>query len=268
MLNKLLKYDLRANTKIFLIIWPAMLVFAGLQRLLLFLRGDSFYSSVMTGMLTGVMLLSMIAATVLCFVICVVRFYSGLLRREGYLMFTLPVKPWQLLLSKFLTALLTLTVTCMFAYTGIAIILSGLYEEVWSSMFDLSRYFLEDANMPLMLTLVGLTALTTLANLLLRVYFVSCLGHLFRRARIFLSILFFYLIGFLTQIGAIFVLSAVEFIPEESAMMAALCRWLNTLDASDVMYLFFGGILFANAVIGCIYFFVSEAILRKRLNLD
>ena len=35
MLSKLLKYDLRANIKIFLFIWPAMLAVAGLQRLLL-----------------------------------------------------------------------------------------------------------------------------------------------------------------------------------------------------------------------------------------
>lgn len=267
MLNKLLKYDLRANTKLFLIIWPAMLLFAGLQRLLLFLRGDSLFSGVMTAMLTVLMLFSMVAAVVLCFVICVVRFYSGLLRREGYLMFTLPVKPWQLLLSKFLTALLTLTVTCAFAYVGIAIILSGLYEEIWTKMFDLSTIFGGNVNV-CVLILMALAALATLANLLLRVYFVSCLGHLFRRARVFLSILFFYLIGLLSQIGAMLMFSSVELIPTENAVVRALGRWLSSLSSNGALCLFFGGLLFVNAVIGCVYFFVSEVILRKRLNLD
>ena len=100
MLSKLLRYDLRANIKIFLFIWPAMLAVAGLQRLLLGLEVDSFLGKFLVALLTVLMLFSMAAVVVLCFIICVIRFYSGLLRREGYLMFTLPVKPWQLLVSK------------------------------------------------------------------------------------------------------------------------------------------------------------------------
>ena len=125
MMSKLLKYDLRANMKIFILIWPAMLLFAGLQRLLLNFHYEGALASALITLLTTLMVLSMLAAFTLCFVICIIRFYSGLLRREGYLMFTLPVKPWQLLLSKFLTALFTLAVTAVLSYGGIALMFSG-----------------------------------------------------------------------------------------------------------------------------------------------
>ena len=257
MLRKLLKYDLRANMKLYLFIWPAMLLLAGLQRLLLELPVTGFLSHFLMSLLTGLMVLALIAMVVLCFVICVIRFYSGLLRREGYLMFTLPVKPWMLLLSKLLAAMLTLIPTCIFAYFGIALILSGTTDGVWNTMFNFSQ-ILDQPLSAGTLILAGLTVL--------RVYFVSCLGHLFRRARIFLSILFYYLIGVLMQITSMLTLVSVNY--EPNTFVNSVFTWVETLSFNGAMSAFLGTILLINVAIGCVYFFVSEVILRKRLNLE
>lgn len=265
MLRKLLKYDLRANMKLYLFIWPAMLLLAGLQRLLLELPVTGFLSHFLMSLLTGLMVLALIAMVVLCFVICVIRFYSGLLRREGYLMFTLPVKPWQLLVSKLLAAMVTLIPTCIFAYFGIALILSGTTDGVWNTMFNFSQ-ILDQPLSAGTLILAGLTVLATVANMILRVYFVSCLGHLFRRARIFLSILFYYLIGVLMQITSMLTLVSVNY--EPNTFVNSVFTWVETLSFNGAMSAFLGTILLINVAIGCVYFFVSEVILRKRLNLE
>lgn len=265
MLRKLLKYDLRANMKLYLFIWPAMLLLAGLQRLLLELPVTGLLSHFLMSLLTGLMVLALIAMVVLCFVICVIRFYSGLLRREGYLMFTLPVKPWQLLLSKLLAAMLTLIPTCIFAYFGIALILSGTTDGVWNTMFNFSQ-ILDQPLSAGTLILAGLTVLATVANMILRVYFVSCLGHLFRRARIFLSILFYYLIGVLMQITSMLTLVSVNY--EPTTFVNSVFTWVESLSFNGAMSAFLGTILLINVAIGCVYFFVSEVILRKRLNLE
>lgn len=265
MLRKLLKYDLRANMKLYLFIWPAMLLLAGLQRLLLELPVTGFLGHFLMSLLTGLMVLALIAMAVLCFVICVIRFYSGLLRREGYLMFTLPVKPWLLLLSKLLAAMLTLIPTCIFAYFGIALILSGTTNGVWNTMFNFSQ-ILDQPLSAGTLILAGLTVLATVANMILRVYFVSCLGHLFRRARIFLSILFYYLIGVLMQITSMLTLVSVNY--EPNTFVNSVFTWVETLSFNGAMSAFLGTILLINVAIGCVYFFVSEVILRKRLNLE
>lgn len=265
MLRKLLKYDLRANMKLYLFIWPAMLLLAGLQRLLLELPVTGFLGHFLMSLLTGLMVLALIAMAVLCFVICVIRFYSGLLRREGYLMFTLPVKPWQLLVSKLLAAMVTLIPTCIFAYFGIALILSGTTDGVWNTMFNFSQ-ILDQPLSAGTLILAGLTVLAAVANMILRVYFVSCLGHLFRRARIFLSILFYYLIGVLMQITSMLTLVSVNY--EPNTFVNSVFTWVETLSFNGAMSAFLGTILLINVAIGCVYFFVSEVILRKRLNLE
>lgn len=265
MLRKLLKYDLRANMKLYLFIWPAMLLLAGLQRLLLELPVTGFLSHFLMSLLTGLMVLALIAMVVLCFVICVIRFYSGLLRREGYLMFTLPVKPWQLLVSKLLAAMVTLIPTCIFAYFGIALILSGTTDGVWNTMFNFSQ-ILDQPLSAGTLILAGLTVLAAVANMILRVYFVSCLGHLFRRARIFLSILFYYLIGVLMQIASMMTLVSVNY--EPNTFVNSVFTWVESLSFNGAMSAFLGTILLINVAIGCVYFFVSEVILRKRLNLE
>lgn len=265
MLRKLLKYDLRANMKLYLFIWPAMLLLAGLQRLLLELPVTGFLGHFLMSLLTGLMVLALIAMAVLCFVICVIRFYSGLLRREGYLMFTLPVKPWLLLLSKLLAAMLTLIPTCIFAYFGIALILSGTTDGVWNTMFNFSQ-ILDQPLSAGTLILAGLTVLAAVANMILRVYFVSCLGHLFRRARIFLSILFYYLIGVLMQIASMMMLVSVNY--EPNTFVNSVFTWVESLSFNGAMSAFLGTILLINVAIGCVYFFVSEVILRKRLNLE
>lgn len=264
MMSKLLKYDLRANMKIFILIWPAMLLFAGLQRLLLNFHYEGALASALITLLTTLMVLSMLAAFTLCFVICIIRFYSGLLRREGYLMFTLPVKPWQLLLSKFLTALFTLAVTAVLSYGGIALMFSGT-TEVQQLLHGIKEFFGALSFGPALLFV--LLMLAALANMILRVYFVSCLGHLFRRMRIFFSILFYYIISILIQVAAMVAIMGIAILPADS-WLCSLAQWFGTLGANSALSLVFGGLLLLNIVAGCVYFFVSEVILRKRLNLD
>ena len=264
MMSKLLKYDLRANMKIFILIWPAMLLFAGLQRLLLNFHYEGALASALITLLTTLMVLSMLAAFILCFVICIIRFYSGLLRREGYLMFTLPVKPWQLLLSKFLTALFTLAVTAVLSYGGIALMFSGT-TGVQQLLHGIKEFFGALSFGPALLFV--LLMLAALANMILRVYFVSCLGHLFRRMRIFFSILFYYIITILIQVAAMVAIMGIAILPADS-WLCSLAQWFGTLGANSALSLVFGGLLLLNIVAGCVYFFVSEVILRKRLNLD
>lgn len=264
MMSKLLKNDLRANMKIFILIWPAMLLFAGLQRLLLNFHYEGALASALITLLTTLMVLSMLAAFTLCFVICIIRFYSGLLRREGYLMFTLPVKPWQLLLSKFLTALFTLAVTAVLSYGGIALMFSGT-TGVQQLLHGIKEFFSALSFGPALLFV--LLMLAALANMILRVYFVSCLGHLFRRMRIFFSILFYYIITILIQVAAMVAIMGIAILPANS-WLCSLAQWFGTLGANSALSLVFGGLLLLNIVAGCVYFFVSEVILRKRLNLD
>lgn len=113
MLGKLLKYDFRSMWKQFSVIWPAALILAFLNRFTMFGMdnpgGSAFgeWMGVISMGLFGGVCFTMV---ILSAVFVLTRFYKGLLGDEGYLMHTLPVRSWQLVLSKLICALATTVV--------------------------------------------------------------------------------------------------------------------------------------------------------------
>lgn len=83
MLSKLLKYDLRANMKIYLFIWPAVILFAIIERIAISVDLDGKLGTVLISTTTTLFVLGVIAACVFALIVSIVRFYSGLLRERA-----------------------------------------------------------------------------------------------------------------------------------------------------------------------------------------
>ena len=92
MLSKLLKYELKATGRIFLPLFLALLLFAGINRFTL--SPDEFDAPAMISMIMYIII--MVGMFVMTFIMMIQRFYKNLLSDEGYLMLTLPVKPWNI----------------------------------------------------------------------------------------------------------------------------------------------------------------------------
>ena len=103
MFGKLLKYDFRSMWKTFRIVWPAALILALVNRFTLFGTtnpGESAFGQWVSVISMGLFIGVCFTLVILSAVFVLTRFYKGLLGDEGYLMHTLPVKSWQLVLSK------------------------------------------------------------------------------------------------------------------------------------------------------------------------
>ena len=123
MFGKLLKYDFRSMFKQFAFIWPAALALALVNHFTV----DGLDSTSTVGETTaGVSMLVYVAILMAMFIVALVfaiqRFYRGLLGDEGYLMHTLPVKPWQLIGSKLACALVVTVVNILVAILSILLI--------------------------------------------------------------------------------------------------------------------------------------------------
>ena len=126
MLSKLLKYDLRANLR-FSVYLARHFWSSACSSALLMAELPVKISAIFVNLTTVLFVLAVIAACVFALVISVIRFYSGLLRDEGYLMFTLAgCGRGQLVLSKLLTALLTLVVTGLVSFVSVGILFGGI----------------------------------------------------------------------------------------------------------------------------------------------
>ncbi len=246
MLKKLLKYDLRANMKIYCFLWPCMVIAAILQRFLIPESTPDKLYAIVYPLLQTLMMFSLSGSVIVSMVVCVSRFYKGLLKEEGYLMFTLPVHPWQLVLSKLLVSLLTLIITGILSIFSI-ICMYGEFDvlkDIWTALMSLDDLITKSVavNLIYIITLAILYQALTI----LQIYLACAIGHLAKKHRVVTSIAVWFGLSygqrFLLILGV-----AIGFIAEQFA-------W----------WLFYGGV----AGIVALFFFLTQLILKKRLNLE
>lgn len=197
MLGKLLKYDFRSMWKQFSVIWPAALILAFLNRFTMFGMdnpgGSAFgeWMGVISMGLFGGVCFTMV---ILSAVFVLTRFYKGLLGDEGYLMHTLPVRSWQLVLSKLICALATTVVNGIVGILAMFLMMPLDWDEIfdtqlWQAVFhnlaqqpDTVLYFLEFL----------LLLLVMCAAMFMNFYLAMSIGHLFSRRRILMSVVAFF----------------------------------------------------------------------------
>lgn len=130
MLGKLIKYEYKATSRTFIPIYIALLLVAVINRV--FRMGNI---DVAWGISTLALVGLFIALGVLTIIVIVQRFNKNLLGDEGYLMFTLPVKSEQLIVSKVIISILWTIISGIVAFATFLILLGDapLFNEVFSN---------------------------------------------------------------------------------------------------------------------------------------
>ena len=126
MLGKLLKYELKAKKGVFLgtyiMALLAILLSFGVN-VIIDVAGKNVFLTTLDGIFTMFSVLLIIAMFAIIMVMSVVRYYENLVKDEGYLMHTLPVKPYYLHLVKIISPViwllgaLVIAVIALFAVT-------------------------------------------------------------------------------------------------------------------------------------------------------
>ncbi len=277
MLRKLIKYDILADYKRYGIVFAAMFLFSillmVLDRLTDMFKENRFFQVMM---IICVMLFFAAAVVMftMIFVIATIRFYKNLVRDEGYLMHTLPVPTWKLIMSKFITT---------YIWSVAALIVMGICfgivagEPLWLFKLDigwevLSSAFVEDTvdgtaeqlrNFFLVCFIV--MALTP-GFMVLHIYMSLALGNLFHTHKLGMSVLMFFALYIAEQL-----LSGVAMLFMSSEMV----EYLTVLDSvvpfeAGYRYMMTSMIfsIFYTIVLMVGFFIGSERIFSKKLNLE
>ncbi len=203
MLLKLLKYDFRAMWKQFSLIWGAALALALVNRFVLFRDTDNAILNE-----DGLFMLAFVAVIVAMFVIAVIfvvnRFSKGLLGNEGYLMHTLPVRPWQLVTSKLICGVVTWVGCGVVAFISPVLMLplnlpDLLQFPFWSDIF---RGIMKHPDMLVLMAEFCMVFLSFIVLLVASMYLAMAVGHLFSRHRRLISIASF--IGLYVLVGNVY----------------------------------------------------------------
>lgn len=104
MLGKLVKYDMKRQIRLLLAVYLVVGLTAGFSAIFRVVKthfeDTTGVLKVVSGLTTGMAILTAVVMVAGTFIYAVLYFRKNLFKDEGYLMHTLPVKPWQLYVSK------------------------------------------------------------------------------------------------------------------------------------------------------------------------
>lgn len=272
MFGKLLKYDFRSMLKQFAFIWPAALALAVVNHFTI----NSFIASAndMRQTAAGIAMLVYVAILIAMFVIAVIfvlqRFYKGLLGDEGYLMHTLPVRPWQLIASKLLCACVTTFISIIVAILSILMIFpwdlkdfQELFQGLW---YVFTHWSMQTVHVVVVLLEVCLLAVASYAMAYLQLYLAMSIGHLFNKNRIAWSVVAFIVLNSIVNTLAGILLSGwFDIFRRFIDSIRIVDGFQSTMWAVHAaLWIIMAGELVQAAA----YFIGTEYILRKKLNLE
>jgi hypothetical protein len=269
MLGKLLKYDFRSMWKQFAIIWPAVLVVALVNRFTFSFNLDNYERA--SGAVVAVITMTAFAfITIAMFVVAMIfiiqRFYKGLLGREGYLMHTLPVRPWQLIASKLICAMTAMFLSMLVVAASLLLIFPEGWLNLlnWSVWREIWQAFWSSADPILYLVEVLLLTLIDAADSILMIYFCMALGHLFTRHRVLASVAAFLIIPFVLDLLSLL-------LPFQTDSILPIIFGIDggfSFGGNISLHAWLRFSLATTALQAVFYFFGTQYILKRKLNLE
>ena len=205
MLGKLLKYEFKSTARIFLPFYIALFGVAVILKLFMALE-TTLEIMILPQVLFGILYVAlMIAVFSLAYVISCMRFYKNLLGDEGYLMHTLPVKPYLHIWTKLITGVVWLTASICAGLLSVLILAlrSGLFSDIAETLDQMFAALGIIINKPsVTATIVAFTALfvVSIINGFMMFYASMSVGQLVRGHRIIGAIASYFAFNILTQI--------------------------------------------------------------------
>ncbi len=258
MLGKLLKYELKSTARIFIPLYIAILLVSIVQGFSL--NAEMFKIQGISTMLLGALFIALLVINI---VVIVQRFKKNLLEDEGYLMFTLPVSPKMLVLSKYIVSVIWTILSglvAMLVFTLVAFISSNGDIKIVEVFNALSQAMREFSDWTVVLSMLALI-LCEYSIFIFTIYTSLSLGQLpiFNKYRMAASLISFFVIN---------------------AIISTIQTNLNLYINSGVEIGNIGGVLqtnsnnglFANIAISLVIvvglFTVISYILKNKLNLE
>lgn len=263
MLLKLIKYDFREQFKEHIGLYALVFVSALIE-----IISESFKLDLVSVFFWILHSLSMIAMLICSFVIIVLYFRRNLLKDEGYLMNTLPVEPWMLYVSKFLTAFVLFILDLIVAVLSFSIINHGFawIGDIIGSMSD------EFANAGFTMSPVvmfGSIAVISLLYTISMLFFSFTTGYRANGSKDANSVLTFIILYVIGQIANIIVMIFTFFIPLSSkGSITYILNVLNHQEVAGLMNRVVIGALAVSLLLTVVYVAGSIYNMTKKLNLE
>jgi hypothetical protein len=261
MLGKLMKHEMKAVSRLLFPIYMVLIVFTIAARVVVSLHFEGVFDVIPSAVI-GLYTLSIMAIFVVSFVIIIIRFYKNMVTDEGYLMFTLPVKPYQLINSKLIISLFwtILGFVAVVLSVGIVVISPENFAAFRSGFADLMREITNElglANTALLWIEIPLMVFIGAINGILCLYACIAIGQLFSGHKVLGSF-----VVYIVYIVVMQVLSVVFMIVAGNAFPV----YFNNVTA--ITKVLFPVAILWWIVLSAVFYIVTNYIFNKKLNLE
>lgn len=263
MLLKLIKYDFREQFKEHIGLYALVLVSALTE-----IISESFKLDLVSVFIWILHSLSMIAMLICSFVIIVLYFRRNLLKDEGYLMNTLPVEPWMLYVSKFLTAFVLFILDLIVAVLSFSIINHG-FAWIGDIIRDMSDEFANAGFTISPVVMFGSIAVISLLYTISILFFSLTTGYRANGSKDTYSVLTFIVLYVIGQVANIIVMIFTYFIPLSSkGSITYILTVLNPQEITALMNRVVIGALAVSLLLTVVYVAGSIYNMTRKLNLE
>ncbi len=276
MLGKLIKHEWRAVWKVpgFVNLFLLLYTFAGILSLHSSIwESDNKIIETLLILATFFYFISIIVISFIVMVYITVRFFKNIYTDEGYLMHTLPVSQKGLLFSKLLVSFTWMLITGVVIFISIfSIVLTSLsignngipISKIWDRfIFPSLQIFLSEASAMLGISIfhiIMLSAVMVLVGIIfsiLMIYTSISLGQLFQKHKIFGSFL-----GYIGLHAGLQTLNSLAMV----SLMSKTFMMVKEVTGYMLNYTYFT--LCESIVLCIVFFFLTEYLMKKKLNLD
>lgn len=253
MVGKLIKHELIAIGRVLAFIAIAAFLFSILSRF-------SMHASNENGTLYIIMIsfftMTILALDIAAWALCFVRFAKPLFSGEGYMTFSLPATPSQIIWSKMIATFISMIFAAIISIVCLLIIFSGFDSYIWKDIAYFFGGFFEQlfsfaSSSPLMIIEIVLLGIVSLPMTLLFSYLLLSLGQLFTKSRKRWTVLLFFGSGFVINLLSSYVFNPILMATSQN-VSPHLSVWIMI-------------IFYAAVDVGC--FFGVRYILSHKLNL-
>lgn len=266
MVGKLFQYDFAGLWKPVCWGFAAELALALLANLTFsFIRSDTVQVFIVIALA-----LFAFAICIVCFVACLRQFYESCYGKQGYLTFTLPVHPWQILTARLSSSVLILLITLFIQLLAVAIavpfrIWTDLFmdEAFWNVIRHLAASMDAGDWFKIALTLLHLllSGVLSSANSFLIIFLSMSIGQLANNYRVPISFAAFFVLTELNSLVSLLLSNGLSAFGDPLSLP-------SITDPVSAFNLLIGLTDLYNLAIGALLFWGVLWIMKNRLNLE
>lgn len=271
MVKKLFKHEFIYYFRTFALFLPIVLVIGVMARVFRFFENfDSVLVDIVIFSSAFMLVVSCFALLMLSVVVAVVRFYKNMYSAEGYLTFTLPVNNAQHIFVKLLTAICCQAICLLTVILATTIASSGepLKDLVLALTAGLSEFFevLGTVNVIIVLFESILLMLLAVAGNMLLYYACITVGQTAKKNRILMAVGAYFIYYVATQVIST-VIVMIFMVLGMSGVFDGIVMWLDD-HMILTMHLTMGISIVIYAAMAVAFWFVTQSIMTKKLNLE